>query len=56
MNKKDINLITKTSLLMTDIEKDLDGLSLDTLYVLRQIIENKIDNIKFIRTIQNFQP
>jgi len=56
MTKKDLNFITKNSLLMADIEHGLDNLSIETLTILRQKIENKIENKKLLKTIQDFNP
>jgi len=41
---------------MADIEHGLDNLSIETLTILRQKIENKIENKKLLKTIQDFNP
>ena len=40
--EKDLEVITKTSVLLAIIRKDLEYLSLDTLKVLKNIIDEKI--------------
>lgn len=55
MEKKDLDLIAKTSFSFAQIELDLKELSIESLTKIKQTIEKLIEQKRFTKVVQDFE-